>query len=75
MSVCAFFLVKYAKKHNISAKVSPSVEILASLRLSAGDVFFVVRCGYEVIAFTNGSHGACVMGRWPYEEWRKHEAE
>lgn len=75
MSVCAVILVKYLKKHNLSVKGTSSVEILASLRLSARDVFFVVHCGPDVIAFTLSSQGACLMGRWNYEEWQKSQAD
>ena len=69
MSVCAFFLVRYAKKNNITLNGTRDAEILTSLRLTGRDVFFVVRCGPEVIAFTVGPGGACVMGRWNYDEW------
>lgn len=48
-----------------------AVEVLSSLPLGKG-VFFVVRCGPDVLAFTlSGSGGACLMGRWSYEEWRQ----
>ena len=69
MSVCAFFLVRYAKKNNITLNGTRDAEILTSLRLTGRDIFFVVRCGPEVIAFTVGQGGACVMGRWNYDEW------
>ena len=45
-----------------------AVELLASLPLGK-DVFFVVRCGPDVLAFTLGGSGTCAMGRWKYEEW------
>ncbi|MBQ9566097.1 MAG: hypothetical protein IJU98_10965 [Synergistaceae bacterium] len=41
---------------------------MASLPLGK-DVFFVVRCGPDVLSFTLGGGGACLMGRWSYEEW------
>ena len=44
------------------------VKLLASLPLGK-DALFVVRCGPDVIAFTLGTGGACLMGRWRYEEW------
>ena len=76
MSVCAFFIVRYAKKHNVSAKNHTQMtEILTSLRLTARDIFFVVHCGPDVIAFTLGSHGACLMGKWSYHEWLETESE
>lgn len=76
MSVCAFFLVKFAKRHNTNSKNhAHSVEILTSLRLTARDIFLVVHCGPDVIAFTLGSHGTCLMGRWSYHEWLESEKE
>ena len=76
MSVCAFFIVRYAKKHNVNAKNhAHMIEILTSLRLTARDIFFVVHCGPDVIAFTLGSHGACLMGKWSYHEWLESQSE
>ena len=69
MSACAYFLVKYAKKYNPQLNGTRGTEILSSLRLTGRDIFFVVRCGPEVIAFTVGQSGTCIMGRWSYEEW------
>ncbi|MBQ3402897.1 MAG: hypothetical protein IJG65_05960 [Synergistaceae bacterium] len=69
MSICAVVLVKYLKKHSINGKSAQNVEIISSLRLTAGDIFFVVHCGPDVIAFVSGSHGTCLMGRWSYEKW------
>ncbi len=74
MSLCALFIVRYAKKHDISAKNhTHTVEILTSLRLTGRDIFLVVHCGPDVIAFTIGSHGTCLMGKWSYYEWLESE--
>lgn len=69
MSVCAVLIVKYFRKHNINNSSKTHAQILSSLRLTARDIFFVVRCGPDVIAFTLGPHGVCLMGRWNYNEW------
>ncbi|MBQ9904575.1 MAG: hypothetical protein IJM47_07300 [Synergistaceae bacterium] len=69
MSACGFVLVKYFRKNNPNAKVSRNVEVITSLRLTGRDMFFVVRCGPDVVAFTLGSQGACFMGRWSYDQW------
>jgi len=71
MSAAAFLLVKYYRKHNQNAKISSAVEIISSLRLTGRDIFLVVHCGPDVIAFTTGSGGACLLGRWKYEDWLK----
>ena len=71
LSLCAFLFVRNAKRKARGGKGSGvAVEILSSLPLGKG-VFFVVRCGPDVLAFTlsGGSGGACLMGRWSYEEW------
>ena len=76
MSVCASFLVKFSKRHNTNGKDhTHSVEIITSLRLTGRDIFLVVHCGPEVIAFTVGSQGTCLMGRWSYHEWLESEKE
>ena len=71
MSACAFFLVKYLKKNSLSLNGTRDAEILTSLRLTARDIFFVVRCGPDVVAFTTGPHGSCLLGRWSYDDWLK----
>ena len=71
MSACAYFLVKYVKKHNITMNGTRGAEILTSLRLTGRDIFFVVKCGPDVMAFTVGPHGTCLLGRWSYDEWRE----
>ena len=45
------------------------LSVLASLPLGR-DVLFVVRCGPDVMAILSGKNGACVIGRWRYEEWQ-----
>ena len=70
MSLSAIILVKYLKKHNPNMKSTSAVKILASLRLSGRDIFLVVHCGPDVIAFVLSQHGASLMGRWSYEEWQ-----
>lgn len=71
MSVCAAIFLKIYRKHNTHAINTPAVEILSSLRISARDIFFVIHCGPDVIAFTTGQGGTCLMGRWNYHEWLK----
>ena len=75
MSAFAFVIVKFSKRKNLNAKDSRNVEIITSLRLSARDIFLVVRCGPDVIAFTVGPHGSSLLGRWSYDEWTKSQAE
>lgn len=69
MVLCGVILVRYSKRHNPGAKSTSSVEMLSSLRLTGRDIFFVVRCGPDVVAFTSGASGVCLIGRWSYEEW------
>lgn len=68
LSVSALVLVRYSKKRSGPERDGVSVKILTSLPLGR-DVFFVVRCGPDVLAFTSGSGGSRLMGRWTYEEW------
>ena len=73
MSLGALILIKYFKKHNLNATGSSAVkiEILSSLRLTSRDMFFVVHCGPDVVAFVLTQSGACLLGRWPYEQWNE----
>ncbi|MBQ6972085.1 MAG: hypothetical protein IJP86_06980 [Synergistaceae bacterium] len=75
MALCAFVLTRYFRKNNPNAKGSRNVEVITSLRLSARDIFLVIHCGPDVIAFTAGPQGSCLMGRWSYEEWKKSQED
>ncbi len=68
LSACAVVLIRYSKKRGGPEADGVSVKVLTSLPLGR-DVFFVVRCGPDVLAFTSGGGGSCLMGRWTYEEW------
>lgn len=68
LSACAVALVRYSKKRSSPEADGASVKVLTSLPLGK-DVFFVVRCGPDVLAFTSGGSGSSLMGRWTYEEW------
>ena len=69
-SICAFIFVHYMK---VKGRVpdSKEVKVITSLRLSSRDLFFVIKCGPDVIAFTLGNNGTYLIGRWNYEEWIK----
>ncbi|MBR0151533.1 MAG: hypothetical protein IJP89_09245 [Synergistaceae bacterium] len=75
MSVCAAILVRYMKKRGIHSEGSKNVEIISSLRLTARDIFFVVHCGPDVVAFTLGPQGVCLMGKWSYYDWTESQTE
>ena len=68
LSVFAFVLVRCAKKKNGADGEGVPVRVLTSLPVGK-DVFFVVRCGPDVLAFTWGGGGSRLMGRWTYEDW------
>lgn len=68
LSVFAFVLVRCAKKKNGADGEGVPVRVLTSLPVGK-DVFFVVRCGPDVLAFTSGGGGSRLMGRWTYEDW------
>lgn len=68
LCVSAILFVRYSKKRSGPEGDGVCVKVLASLPLGK-DVFFVVRCGPDVFAFTLGGGGSCLMGRWAYEEW------
>ena len=75
MSACAYILVRYFKKSTTALNGTREAEIITSLRLTGRDIFFVVRCGPDVIAFTVGNNGTCLLGRWSCDEWQKSKSE
>ena len=75
MLACACILVRYFKKNNSTLSGTREAEIITSLRLTGRDIFFVVRCGPDVIAFTVGNAGTCLLGRWSCDEWQKSKSE
>ncbi len=67
--VGAVIFVRYMKSKGRVGD-SDNVKIIASLRLSVRDMFFVLRCGDYVLAIViSGNSGARLMGRWTYDEW------
>ena len=73
MVFCAVLIVRFSKKKCGSAQGSASVELIASLPVGK-DVFYVLRCGPDVIALTSGNSGVRLIGRWSYEEWVRSES-
>ena len=68
MSAVAFVFAGWAKRKGWVRRNEAHVKIMASLPLGK-DVFFVLRCGPEVLALTSGPGGTRLMGRWKHEEW------
>lgn len=68
LSLCALCLVRCSRKRGGGVRDGAAVELLASLPVGK-DVFFVVRCGPDVLAFTSGATGSRLMGRWKYHDW------
>lgn len=68
--ICAFFIKRKFGRFNkiYGTSGSPAVEILASLSLGK-DVFFVVHCGPDVIAFTSGTSGVVPLSKCKYDDW------
>lgn len=78
MSLGAFVFVKFFRKHTPDTTgIQPvKIKILSSLRLTGRDMFFVVLCGPDVIAFVlSQGGGACLLGKWNYKEWLKGNEE
>ena len=71
MSLGAFVIVKFFKKNAPVTGMPVRIKILSSLRLTGRDMFFVVLCGPDVIAFVLTQGGACLLGKWNYEQWSK----
>ena len=71
MLLCFLIFTKCFKKYFPNAVNNASgavkIEILSSLRLTSRDIFYVIRVGSDVIAFTLSQGGACLLGKWSYE--------
>jgi len=63
-----------AKRKGWVQKGSDKLYVISSLSLGR-DVFFVLRCGPEVIAVVTGSSGTVMMGRWNLKDWNASERE
>ena len=68
LMLSAALLVRFARRRREGVRDDGAVKLLASLPVGK-DVFFVVRCGPDVLAFTSGGGGSRLMGRWTYEDW------
>jgi hypothetical protein len=68
MGAGAFVFAGWAKKKGWVKRNEAHVKIMASLPLGK-DVFFVLRCGPEVLALASGPAGTRLLGRWKHEEW------
>ena len=68
LALSAVLLVRFARRRCAGVRDDGAVKLLASLPVGK-DVFFVVRCGPDVLAFTSGGGGSRLMGRWTYEDW------
>ena len=67
LALSAALLVRFARRRREGVRDDGAVKLLASLPVGK-DVFFVLRCGPDVVAFTSGAGGTCLKGRWKYEE-------
>ena len=74
MVLCAVVFFRFSKGRGWIKQNTAYVKIMASLPLGR-DVFFVLRCGPDVIAVVSGSTGVRLMGRWKYEEWAQWDEE
>ena len=72
MAVMAFVVIGLGKKKGWVRQNEAHVKMMASLPLGK-DVFFVLRCGPDVLAVASGPTGTRLIGRWKHEEWLRLE--
>ena len=63
-----------SKRKGWIQKGSDKLYIISSLSLGR-DVFFILRCGPEVIAIVTGPSGTRLMGKWKLKDWNISEKE
>ena len=74
LGVFVWMFLCAAKRKGWVPKGSDKLYIISSLSLGR-DVFFIIRCGPEVIALVTGTSGARLMGRWNLEDWNVSERD
>ena len=74
LSVSGWMFLYVAKRKGWLQKGSDKLYVISSLSLGR-DVFFILRCGPEVIAVVTGPSGAKLMGRWSLKDWDVSERE
>jgi len=68
LAVSGWMFLCVAKRKGWLQKGSDKLYIISSLSFGR-DVFFVLRCGPEVIAIIVGPSGNSLVGRWSLEDW------
>jgi hypothetical protein len=68
MSFTCWLFLYISKRKGWLQKGSDKLYIISSLSIGR-DVFFILRCGPEVIAVVTGHSGTRLMGRWKIEDW------
>ena len=74
LAVSGWLFLYAAKRKGWIQKGSDKLYVISSLSLGR-DVFFVLRCGPEVIAVVAGPSGSRLMGRWSLEDWNVSERD
>ena len=74
LAFSGWLLLSVSKRKGWVQKGSDNLYVISSLPLGR-DVFFVLRCGPEVIAVVTGPSGTRLMGKWTLKEWNTLESE
>ena len=74
LAVSGWMFLYVAKRKGWIQKGSDKLYIISSLSIGR-DVFFIIRCGPDVIAVVAGPSGTKLMGRWSPEDWNASERE
>jgi hypothetical protein len=68
LAAAGYFFLYISKRKGWLHKNSDKLYVISSLPLGR-DIFFIVRCGPEVIGIVTGPSGNRVVGRWSLEDW------
>ena len=74
LAISGWLILYISKRRGWIQKGSDKLYIISSLSLGR-EIFFVIRCGPEIIAIVSGPSGSRLMGRWAIEEWNDSERE
>jgi hypothetical protein len=74
LAFSGWLFILISKRKGWLQKGSDKLYIISSLSLGR-DVFFILRCGPEVIAVVTGPSGTRLMGKWTLKDWNISERE
>lgn len=68
LCVVAWVALRVARSMGWARQNSKNLRVISSLSIGR-DIFFILRCGPDVLGVITGNGGPKLVCRWKYEEW------